>query len=73
MDRTETVLDVVAEVSGRNRSEVTLEQDLVADLEIDSPKALQLLVQIEEKLEIEIPDEAAARFEKVRDLVEFVT
>ena len=47
-------------------------QHLMADLSIDSPKALQLLMDIEETLEIEIPDDDAARFERVGDLVGYV-
>lgn len=73
MEPQAVVFEVLAEVSGRTVDEISPEQDLVADLEIDSPKALQLLVQLEERLGIEIPDEAAARFEKVDDLVRYVS
>jgi len=72
MDRQKTAMDVLSEVCGRPVSEIEPEQDLVADLDIDSPKALQMLVMLEEKLEIEIPDEDAARLEKVQDVLEYV-
>ncbi len=72
MDRQAVALSVIAEVVGRTPEEIQTEQDLVADLEIDSPKALQLLVTLEEKLEIEISDEDAARLEKVQDVLDFV-
>jgi len=72
MDRQAVALSVIAEVVGRTPEEIQAEQDLVADLEIDSPKALQLLVTLEEKLEIEISDEDAARLEKVQDVLDFV-
>jgi len=65
-------MEVLSEVCGRPVGEIDPEQDLVADLDIDSPKALQLLVMLEEKLEIEIPDEDAARLERVRDVLEYV-
>ena len=73
MDRRQAALAVVAEVCSRPVSEISPELDLVADLEIDSPKALQLLVTLEEKFGIEIPDEDAARLEKVQDVIEYVT
>lgn len=72
MDRQQTALDVLAEVCGRPVTEIAPEHDLVADLEIDSPKALQLLVTLEERLDIEIPDEDAAGLEKVKDVLEYV-
>jgi acyl carrier protein len=73
MDARQTALAVLAEVSERDVSELSPEQDLVADLEIDSPKALQLLVLLEERLDIEIPDEDAASLEKVGDVIAYVT
>ncbi|MHC4953816.1 MAG: acyl carrier protein [Planctomycetota bacterium] len=72
MDRRQVALSVVAEVCGRPLAEIDPGLDLVADLEIDSPKALQLLVTLEEKLEIEIPDEDAARLEKVQDVLDYI-
>ena len=72
MDRQQAALAVLAEVCGRPVDELAPEQDLVADLEIDSPKALQMLVTLEEKLGIEIPDEDAAGLEKVQDVLDYV-
>ena len=69
----ETALAVLAEVSERDVADLAPEQDLVADLEIDSPKALQLLVLLEERLGIEIPDEDAARLESVADVLAYVS
>ena len=73
VNRRDVALAVLAEVSDRDASEIQPEMDLVADLEIDSPKALQLLVLLEEKLGIEISDEDAARWEKVGDVFAQVT
>ena len=73
VNRKQTALEVLAEVSERDAAELKPEMDLVADLEIDSPKALQLLVLLEEKLGIEISDEDAGRLEKVGDVLAHVT
>lgn len=73
VDAKQTALEVLAEVSDRDVADLGPELDLVADLEIDSPRALQLLVLLEERLEIEIPDEDAARLEKVGDVIAYVT
>ena len=65
----EIVLDVVAQVTGTDRTNLRPEMDLAADLAVDSPKALELLVELENRLEIEITDEAAARMETVADIL----
>lgn len=72
MSKTDTALEVLSKVSGTDKAEIKPEMDLVADLGIDSPKALQLLVELEDSLEIEISDEAAAAMESVADVLGFV-
>lgn len=72
MDKKGVALEVLAAVSGVDQQEITGEKDLVADLGIDSPKALRLLVELEEKLSIEIPDEDAAKMSTVADVYSFI-
>ena len=62
-------LAILAEISGVPVDSLQPEQELVADLGIDSPKALRLLVRLEDDLEIEIPDEEAAGMNTVGDLL----
>jgi len=73
VDNREAALAVLAEVTERDVADLSPEQDLVGDLEIDSPRALQMLVLLEEKLGIEIPDEDAAKMEKVGDVLAYVS
>lgn len=72
MSKTDTALDVLSEISGTDKAELKPEMNLVADLGIDSPKALQLLVELEDRLEIEISDDAAAAMETVGDVLGFI-
>ena len=72
MDVRERALGIIAEISGKEVAEVAPHHALVGDLGIDSPKALQLLVQIEETLGIEISDEEAARMDSVKDILAFL-
>ena len=65
-------LDIVAKISGRNAADLEPQHDLVADLGIDSPKALQLLLDLEDTLGIEISDEAAAKMDTVADVLNFL-
>ena len=69
MDTRETVLEVIAKVSGVDRREVAPQSELVGDLGIDSPKALAMLVEIEDRLEVEIDDELVTRLHTVADVL----
>jgi acyl carrier protein len=73
IDMKKEAIRILAEVSGTEASEIRADMDLVADLGVDSPKALQLLVRLEDELEIEISDEQAARMNSVGDILDFVT
>jgi acyl carrier protein len=72
-DRQDQVLEVVAKIARKEKAQVKLEHELAADLGIDSPKGLQLLMDLEEKFKIEITDEDAARMNTVGDIVKYVT
>jgi len=68
----EDALKILAEISGTAETEIRSDMDLVADLGIDSPKALRLLVRLEDDLDVEISDEEAARMNSVGDVLNFL-
>ncbi len=68
----ERALQIIARISGRERSELTPEMELVANLGLDSAKALELLVELEDGLGIEIDDEDAARLNTVGDILGYL-
>ena len=70
MEAKQTALNILSKVSGTPQQEIGPEMHLVADLGIDSPKALELLVELEEQLSVEISDEEAARMNTVGDVFE---
>ncbi|MDX1501884.1 MAG: acyl carrier protein [Thermoanaerobaculia bacterium] len=67
--RHQAALEVVAEVSGRPVGELTSETELVADLGVDSAKALTMLVELEDRLGIEIDDEEVTELSTVGDVL----
>ena len=71
-DSRQSALEAIAKVSGREIADLLPEKELVADLGIDSPKALQLLIEIEESVGIEISDEAAEELNTVADVLSYV-
>jgi acyl carrier protein len=62
---------VLAKLSGLSAGSLTPEMDLVADVGIDSPKAVELLVELEDALGVQISDEDAARMETVGDVLSY--
>ena len=71
MDKRAMARGVLARASGRDEGELRREFDLVADLGIDSPKQLELLIDLEEALDTEISDEEAAAMETVGDVLDY--
>ncbi len=72
MDVKQKGLEIVAAISGKPVAELEPELDLVGDLGIDSPKALQLLLDLEDALGIEISDEDAAKMDTVGDVLGYL-
>lgn len=72
MTHRQETLDVLARIAEVDAATLAPEQHLVVDLGIDSPKALRLLVELEDRLDVEIEDEDAARLKTVGDVLEYV-
>lgn len=72
MDASRKALEILAEIVDRSPGDLSRDQHLMADLGLDSPKALRLIMDLEEELEIEISDDEAARLETVGDVLDFV-
>ena len=62
---------MLARVAGKPQRRDRGRHELVGDLGIDSPKALELLLELEEALGIEISDEDASAMDTVRDVIAF--
>lgn len=63
------IVNIVARIATIEPSEVHLEHELTADLAMDSSKALELMCDIEEELEVELPDDGIESVTTVGDLV----
>jgi len=72
MDHKATALAVVAKVAKVDAATLTPDMELVADLGLDSARALELLVELEDALATEITDEAAARLNTVGDILAYI-
>lgn len=66
------IISIVADVSGFDEEEVTLETNIVKDLEVDSIKAIEITVAIEKKFKISVRDEDVPNITTVKQTVELV-
>jgi len=66
------VKEVVAEQLGVNIDEIKEDSKFVEDLGADSLDVVELVMALEEKFDIEIPDESAEGIATVTDAVKFI-
>ncbi len=66
------VKEVVVEQLNVNPDEVKEESKFVEDLGADSLDVVELVMALEEKFDIEIPDEAAEKITNVSDAIKFI-
>lgn len=68
----EEIREIISEQLDVEPELVTPETDLMKDLEADSLDAVEVILAVEEKYGLEIPDEDAEGFALVKDIVEYV-
>ncbi|BCD62865.1 MULTISPECIES: acyl carrier protein [Nitratiruptor] len=68
----EQVKEVVVEQLNANPDEVKPESRFVEDLGADSLDVVELVMALEEKFGIEIPDEDAEKIQTVEDAVKYI-
>ena len=66
------IKEIIAEQLGVEVEDVKMDTHLMKDLEADSLDAVEIIMEIEDEYDIEIPDEEAEKFQKVSDIVIYV-
>lgn len=66
------VKDVVVEQLSVAPDAVKLESKIIEDLGADSLDVVELVMALEEKFEVEIPDSEAEKLKTIQDVVSFV-
>jgi acyl carrier protein len=72
-DVSQRVIDIVAEQLGVDKEKVTPETSFVNDLGADSLDTVELVMELEEEFDINIPDDAAEKIQTVGQAIEFIT
>ncbi|MCQ2547586.1 MAG: acyl carrier protein [Clostridia bacterium] len=66
------IKEIIVEQLDVDADQITLDTNLMKDLEADSLDAVEIIMAIEEEYNVEIPDDVAETLETVGDIVEFV-
>lgn len=69
----EEIKRIVVEKLQVDEKQVTQEANFIEDLGADSLDTVELVMDLEEHFEIEIPDEDAEKLRTVNDAVEYIT
>jgi len=64
------IVSIVSEVSGVDVEDISIDSNLVKDLEIDSIKAIEIVVAIEKKYKVSIRDEEVSKITTVKQVVD---
>ena len=68
----EKITEIIVEQLGVKPEEVVTEASFVDDLGADSLDTVELVMELEEEFEINIPDDAAEKIQTVGQAVEFI-
>jgi acyl carrier protein len=66
------IKEVVVEQLGVNADEVKEDSKFVEDLGADSLDVVELVMALEEKFDIEIPDDEAEKIQTVKDVIDYI-
>ncbi len=68
----EKVMDIIAKQLDLDADIITMESKLVEDLKADSLDVVELIMDLEQEFDIEIPDEELPKVRTVGDIVEYL-
>ncbi|MCK5883985.1 MAG: acyl carrier protein [Bacteriovoracaceae bacterium] len=66
------IIKLIAEATKIEESKITLETNLVDDLNLDSLDIVELMMKMEDEFGIEIPEEDAEGLKTVKDIVTYL-
>lgn len=68
----EQVAQIISEQLGVEKGQITLETSFINDLGADSLDQVELVMEFEQKFDMEIPDEEAEKIQTVGDAVRYI-
>lgn len=68
----EELKKIIVEIKDIPEEQITLKSNFADDLEADSLDIVEMLMLLEEKYEMQIPEEATEKMKTVQDVVDYV-
>lgn len=68
----EKIKQILVEGLGCSEEDITMESNLIEDLDADSLDIVELSMTLEEEFEISVPDEDMEQLQKVGGIVEYI-
>ncbi len=68
----EELKKIIAEIKDIPEEDIKLESSFAEDLEADSLDIVEMLMLLEEKFDMQIPEEESEKMKKVEDVVKYV-
>lgn len=68
----EKVKEIISNILGVDSEDVTMEASFQDDLGADSLDVVELIMDLQEEFNIEIPDEEAEKIQTVGDVVDYI-
>ncbi len=68
----ERVTDIVSEQLGVDKDKISADTSFVNDLGADSLDTVELVMELEEEFDVNIPDESAEKIQTVGQAVDFI-
>ena len=72
MDIQKTVMDLIAEQLNIKSENIKPKNDFIKDLKADSLDVVELIMSLEEKFDIQIPDEEAEKMSTVQHIIDYI-
>ena len=67
------IIEIIAEQLVMDAGDIKPESEIIADLKADSLAIVEMLMEIEEKFGVNVPDEDVPNLKTVQDIADYVT
>ena len=68
----EEVIEIITEQLGADKDQITMETSFINDLGADSLDMVELVMEFEQRFDMEIPDEEAEKIQTVGDVFKYL-
>lgn len=68
----EEVIEIITEQLGADKDQMSMETSFINDLGADSLDTVELVMELEQRFDMEIPDEEAEKIQTVGDVIKYI-